>query len=212
MTISRLSLAAAFLAALACPALRAGAGTTTITAHPLSISFRAVSQLTGDSGNQQPEKDGVRSADLYDACVFAPPTKTQGVFIFFDCSGPPPGTATILAIDTQPVTFKANVGTVEFGTPTVLTTVTAGTVLKSIKVPASVTISCPTTNTAMTLNGVLNLNYAAFPNNGPICPSSGSLKLTGGGTVTGIDSIIDDGSSIKINKRNVGINSIPAAP
>ena len=84
--------------------------------------------------------------------------------------------------------------------------------LKSIKVPATVTISCPTTNTALTLKGVLDLNYAAFPNSGPVCPNTGSLQVTGSGTVSGIDAVIDDGSSIKINKRNVGINSIPSPP
>ncbi|HTO69196.1 MAG TPA: hypothetical protein VMR31_04985 [Myxococcota bacterium] len=204
-----LVVAATFAAASLFVPARARAGETVITAHQVTLSVKSVSQLTGDSGNDKPDKIGINQKDLFTVCTTQAPTKTQGVYVFFDCAGPPPGTHTLLAIDTQPVTFIANVGTMTFGEPLVRTTSKGGTVLNSIKVPVTVNINCNGGTTTATLDGILNLNYKAFPNGGPMCPNNGTLKITGFSDSTGVESIVDDGSSMKVNTRNGGITTIP---
>jgi len=190
------------------PSSRAG---TTITAHQMSLSIKVADQNTNSSSDFKIVRNSQNQKDLFFACVGTTPTKTQSLYVFFDCAGPPPGTATILAIDTQPLTRLATVGSIDFGTPLLKNTKSNGTVVTSIKVPATITIDCGGGPTMASVSGILNLNYSAFPNQGPVCPVSGTMKITGEGSTGSKDSIVDDGSSVKINTRNGGITVIPGS-
>src|SRR5262249_37138149 len=151
-------------------------------------------------------------------CVGTKPTNTQGVYVFFNnntavsgaCTAPP-ASATILAIDTQPLTRKAAVGTITFGEPVIQNTTSHGATLKTIKLPATVHISCNGAMTTAELNGILNLSYKAFTKGAPVCPISGSIKLTGTATDPAApnDVVVDDGSIVKIHTRAGGISTIP---
>jgi hypothetical protein len=202
--------------ALGAPSL-ARAGATIVTAHSLSISFHSATEFTNSGGDDKTDKTDVNQKELYNKCVGTAPTKTQGVYLFLsngtglsgDCTTPPL-TATILAIDTQPLTRKAAVGTVTFGDPLIQNTTSHGAILKTIKVPATIHIDCDGAPTAE-LNGILNLSYSQFTKGAPVCPISGSIKITGTATDPSApnDVIVDDGSNVKINKRAGGITVVP---
>jgi hypothetical protein len=210
-----LSTAAGVALAFGAPTL-ARAGGTIVTAHSLTISFHAATEFTNSGGDDKTDKTDFKQSDLYQACVGAKPTKTQGVFVFFtnavttDCSTPPT-TATILAIDTQPLTRKAAVGTITFDDPVIVNTQNHGATVKTIKAPATIHIDCNGSTTTAELHGVLNLSYQAFTKGAPVCPISGSIKPTGSATSPSApnDVVVDDGSNVKINKRAVGIATIP---
>ncbi|HXZ85316.1 MAG TPA: hypothetical protein VEI82_07480 [Myxococcota bacterium] len=188
----------------------ASAGTT-ITAHQVSMKLNTVTQMTTNKGDGKQDKTTVNQKDLFIACVGTAPTKTEGIFVFFDCAGPPPGRGEIKAINTSPLTDLADIGTITFGTPLVRTTKGGGTTITSIKLPATLEIDCGGAASAE-LSGTLNVSYSAFPNGGPVCPSSGSMKFTGSAAAGGQNFIIDDGSNVKINKRNGGITVDPVLP
>ncbi|HTO69197.1 MAG TPA: hypothetical protein VMR31_04990 [Myxococcota bacterium] len=210
--------ALAGLALLSGPASFARAGSATIvTAHSTNISLHAKTEFTDKSGNDKTDSSNASQKDLYQACVGTKPTKTQGIYAFFtnatDISGnctTPPTKIDLVALDTSPLTNNGLVGTITLGDPLIETTKSAGATLTAIKVPATVAIDCGGTTTA-DLHGILNLNYKQFTKGGPICPISGSLKVTGSATNPSApnDLVIDDGSSIKINTRDGGISVEP---
>src|SRR6516162_6430334 len=185
---------------------------TTITAHQMSsVTLKTVTQITTSKSDTKPSTNSVNAKELFNLCVGAKPAKNEALFIFFDCAGPPPGTAQIKAINTQPLTDLKDVGTIEFGTPLVRTTKGGGTTTTTIKAPATVHIDCGAAATA-DLSGTINLKYTAFPNSGPVCPSNGSMKVTGTAVSLGTDFVIDDGSILKFNTRDGGITVIPPSP
>jgi hypothetical protein len=194
----------------------AHAGGTIVTAHSLTISLHSKTEFTNSGGDDKTDSTDVTHKDLYNLCVGTKPTKTQGIYVFFNngvttnCSTPPLS-ATILAIDTQPLTRKAAVGTITFGDPLIENTTGHGATLKSIKVPATININCNGGLTTADVSGVLNLSYSAFTKGAPVCPISGSIKPTGSATDPAApnDVVVDDGSIVKINKRAGGISTIP---
>jgi len=221
-TACRIGIAALLSAAHGAISPSAIAGTlTVVTAHSLSISLKARTEFTDSSKNDKTDSTSASQKDIYRACVPGnpKPTSTQGVYVFFtsatDVSGnctTPPSKADILAIDTKPLTFEAAVGTIDFGDPLIENTKSGGTILTTIKVPATVHIDCNGSTTTADLTGVLNLSYRALSSGKPICPISGSIKLTGSATNPNApnDLVIDDGSSFKINTAAGGIAAEPA--
>jgi hypothetical protein len=182
------------------------------------MSFHSATELTNNSGDDKTDKTNVSQKDLYKLCVGASPTKTQGIWLRLDngtaLSGActtPPISGTIEAFDTQPGTKMASVGTITFGDPLIQNTKNKGATVTSIKLPATVNINCTSSlgTTTAELNGILNLSYKEFTKGAPVCPISGSIKITGSATapVSGspVDFVIDDGSNVKINKRAGGV-------
>jgi len=67
---------------------------TTITAHQMSsVTLKTVTQITTSKSDTKPSTNSVNAKELFNLCVGAKPAKNEALFIFFDCAGPPPGTA-----------------------------------------------------------------------------------------------------------------------
>jgi hypothetical protein len=200
-------IAAAALFALAAPS-RANAGGPIITAQQLAITLKTVSQTDTSSGNLKPDNFTAKTNDIFAACVGTPPTKTQGIYLFLNCSDLSVG-GTILAIETQPLTSLAAVGTMAIDTDLlVATTKDAGMTRTSAIAPVEISISCNGGATTAEFFGVMSLKFSALGS--AVCPDSGQVKILGAGhnTPPG-DFIVNSGSSIAVKKRAAGISTIP---
>jgi hypothetical protein len=208
----RIGIAAALCALGGMPVV-ANAGTTggPITAHLLSMTVKSVNQTTNSASQQKFDRTTGNVKDVFQACVESSPTKTQGVYLFLDCSDL--NHNTIAAIDTNPL-FATNVpvGEINFDLDNIVVSTTGG-IVKSSTVPVTVEISCNAGALVTEVSGIMDLQYTALGAN-PSCPSSGSVKITGSGTsnLTGLippTFIIDNGSSITVKKRSGSIVVFP---
>lgn len=195
--------------ALATP-LVASAGTGPITAHPLSIKLKTVTQMSITKGNDRPDNGTANQKDVFESCVASSPTKTQGVYLFMNCADPTINM--IAAIDTDPLFDTAVfVGTVLIDTNHGVGTVKNG-VLTKVIVPVEVQLNCNGGLTQVDAHGILNMKFSALDTS-DACPQSGSITFTGTGTDPGPgDFIVNEGSSITIKNRSGAISSFPPIP
>jgi len=140
-------------------------------------------------------------------CEGAPPTKTQGVFLFFNCADPTTGTI-IAAINTDPFSGIEQLGTVSFDTDHGIATTKNG-VLTQVMVPIEIDLSCVGDTVTATTFGIMTLKFSALPPSDS-CPLSGSIKILGVGDMPGpAPFVVNNGSSGSIGKRSSSITSFP---
>jgi hypothetical protein len=193
---------------LAMPLMAAAGGGGPITAHQLSIKIKAVSQDPNASkGNDRPASRSASQKDVFESCVGSAPTKTQGVYLFLDCSNPTNNT--IAAIDTDPLFDTAVVvGSLEIDTAHGVVTMKNG-IMTKVVVPVIVHMSCNTDTTHVQAPGIMTMKFTALGNS-DACPSSGSIAILGSGTDPGPgDFIVNNGSSISIKTRSGAISTFP---
>jgi len=190
--------------------LSALAGGGPITAHQLTIKIKALSQTTNGKGDDVGDSTGANQKDVFQTCVGTSPTKTQGMYLFLDCSNL--NNNVIAAIDTNPL-FDTAVGTgdVSFDMAHMVTTQKKGVLVKAV-VPVDITLSCNGDATHVDATGIMTINYTALGSS-PACPSSASVSVTG----TGVnpqpgDFILNSGSSIKAATRSGAIAAFPPLP
>ena len=193
--------------AIPLPAFAGGGGP--ITAHALTIKIKAVSQTTNSSDDDRPDSTGANQKDVFQTCVGTAPTKTQGIYLFLDCSNL---ANTINAIDTDPL-FDTNVplGEISFDLGHMVTTTKKGVLTKAI-VPVEIVLSCNADATHVDAFGIMTINYTPLGSS-PACPSSASVSVIGTGLnpLPG-DFILNNGSSISAAKRSGAISTFPPAP
>ncbi len=199
-------IAAAILVA-AVPPGHAGGGI--VTAHPLSITLKTVSQTTNEKGEHRPDPFTAKTGDVFNACVGRPPSKTEGIYLFLNCTSLDLPNE-IDAIDTQPLTKRASVGTVSFDTTFKVFADKKGT-LKSVSLPVTITIDCTANSVTTTaeFHGTMDLNYTPVGTTTSVCPMSGKVKVTGTAVGAPGNTIVDDGSSITIKNRSASITTLP---
>jgi len=176
---------------------------TVVSAHELTSSLKIVSQ--SQSGGVQ--KGSFNQKDLFKLCSGNAPTKTQGVFLFLDCADVSTGPV-LAAIETSPLTGLATVGTVTLDGAHAVTTSKGGD-LKTEAIPALIHVDC--NGVVADLNGILNLKFSPLSGGTGTCANTGTLKVTGSGSSSDPNVpaafIVNDGSSIKANKRNGAITT-----
>jgi hypothetical protein len=183
-----------------------------VTGHKMTISLKTLSQMTNSSMDLKFDRVNVNTNDLFEACVGDPPTKTQGIYLFIDCSNL--DNNVIAAVETQPLLELAEVGHIDFddnANLNVKSTSNHGTTLKSASIPAEIELDCGLTAQA-TLHGIVDINYKALGQD--ICPNSAAVKAvgTGSSTLAGGDFIVDDGTSFSVKTRAGGIVTFPPSP
>jgi hypothetical protein len=194
-------------------ASRAHAGGGPITAHQLAITLRTISQTDNASLNQIPDRFNAQTKDVFEACTGSAPTKTQGLYLFLDCSvvnaGVDPVPGTILAIETNPLSRITDVATVQIHTDfQVISTKSAGTIRTQLIAPVEIALSCNGASTTATLAGVMTMKYSALSTS--VCPDSASIKILGAGDSVGPGEFtVDAGSLITVKKRAGAIATIP---
>ena len=188
--------------------LTAAAGGGPITAHQLSIKLKTVRQdPNATKGNERPDGGSASQKDVFESCVGSSPTKTQGVYLFLDCSNPTNNL--IAAIDTDPLFDTAvPIGSLDIDTGNGVVTTKNG-IMTKVVVPVVVNVSCNTDTTHLEAPGIMTLKFSALGAS-DACPSSGSISILGTGTDPGPgDFIVNNGSSISIKTRSGSISSFP---
>ncbi len=180
-----------------------------VTGHKMSISLKTASQMTNNSGDLKLDRVTVNTNDLFEACVGDPATKTQGIYLFINRNDLDDNR--IVAVETQPLTELAEVGSIDFDDDAdlfVKSTSNHGATLKSASIPAEIEIDCGPTALAQ-LHGIVDLNYKALGQE--MCPNTASVKAVGKGssTLAGGDFIVDDGTSLSAKSRAGGITTFP---
>jgi hypothetical protein len=184
------------------------AGTAPVTAHPLTIKLKTVSQdPNAPKGAEHPDTTSANQKDVFARCVGSPPTKTQGVYLFMDCGDPT--TNMIAAIGTNPPFSPAvQIGTLEIDTGHGVSTMKNG-ILTKVIVPVVVHLSCNTDTTHVDAPGIMTIKFSALGTSNA-CPLSGSIQMLGAGVDPGPgDFIVNTGSSISIGKRSDSITTFP---
>ncbi|HTO06730.1 MAG TPA: hypothetical protein VMR86_06700 [Myxococcota bacterium] len=204
-------LSAAALLVAASP-LHAHAGSTVVTAHSLSMTFKITSQGETNGGEDRVDRSTRKDKDLFDLCTGSSPTKNQGIFLFLNCTDP--NMNEIDAISTQPLTGLANIGEITFGDPMVDSTKNGD--LKTASFPVTIDLSCNTGALVATLHGIMDIKYSALSGGGQVCPESATVKITGSATSNNLglpaSFILDDGSLIKAKNRDGAIATLPPFP
>lgn len=180
-----------------------------VTAHKMTISLKTLSEMTTNSGDDRFDRVNANTNQLFEACVGHPPTRTQGIYLFIDCSDP--DNNQIAAVETQPLTLLSSVGSIDFdNNPNLFVRSTSnhGTVLKSASVPAEITLDCGAPAMA-SLRGIVDVNYKLLGQD--YCPNSAAVKAVGSGSssLAGGDFIVDDGTSLQAKPRVGGITTFP---
>jgi hypothetical protein len=185
--------------ALALP-LRARAGGPTLV-YPVAITLKTISQTTTNSGDSKPDPFTAHAKAVFEACQEATPSKTQGIFVLWNCDGL--GNS-IVAAETEP-TFQIlqTVGEMFFDMDHLVRT-TKKLTTKSASVPVAITLDCNSSTTTVQIRGIMDVKFAANTSGmgAPIvCPESAKVKVVGSGHNSGVGNfVVDDGSSITIKK------------
>lgn len=176
-----------------------------ITAHPLDISLKVVSQRLVNMRYQY-NRFTAKEQDIFDACVGRPPAKGEAVYVFVNCDAIE--SSPILAIRTEPLTRLAEVGSLEIDEDRALYTSNKNFELDSIRAPATISVECD--GAVFQARGIAHLTLKTLVP-GEECLYSGSVKVSGSGTVPE-ELLIDEGSKVSLKKRSRSISVIPPAP
>jgi hypothetical protein len=173
------------------------------------MTVKGLSQTTNNSGDDKFDRTTGHVDDVFALCTETSATKTQGVYLFLNCTDL--NDNLIAAVETDPLGGIAIVGELDFDMAHRVDSETKGD-LKSSSIPVTVSINCNGGALVVEGHGVMDIKWSALSAGG-ICPLSGSLKLTGAGTgnsgQTPPSFIVDDGSSISIKNRSGSISSFP---
>jgi hypothetical protein len=188
---------AALLACISLPVL-ARAGTTQESVHSFSITLRSVAQATTTGGDRTAAKSTVRNADIFEACVGQPPTKTQTLDLeFLDCNDPNDLNDNLVnAVDGPNFDIvQPAIGAFMFEMDRATYKSSGGdTVEKSAQIPVLLSIECIAPDASLTLEGIANITFKPFA--GTFCPETVKVKLTGFGMTTADPAFLaNDGSS-----------------
>jgi hypothetical protein len=203
----RVAVSAAACVGIAMPLLAHAVGP--VTGHLLSMSIRGVSQTTNSKDEDRPRNTSVNAKDVFAGCTSRSPTKSEGVYLFLDCSDLTNNM--IAAIDTnRPLDTARFVGTVGFDLTHAVDSSRKG-VLQSKVVPVTVEVACDG-GAFLEASGIMTIKYSALGSS-PACPLSASVKITGiGYHEPPGDFIANTGSSITAKKRSGAITAFPPVP
>jgi hypothetical protein len=201
----RFASAALLVAALP---LRAHAGGAIVTAHELTMTIKVTSQGQTNSGEDRFDSSTLKVNDVFELCTGSKPTKTQGVFLFMNCSNL--NNNEIDAIGTQPLTGIASVGAINFDLAHLVDATKNGD-RKSASVPVTLEIDCGGGALVAAVSGIMDIKYSALGQT--VCPESAQVKITGSATSNNLGEppsfIVDDGSSVKAKNRSGSIATFP---
>jgi hypothetical protein len=180
------------------------AASAQITAHPVKLTLKTVSQTTNNNDDLKPDKFGANWKDVFQACVGTAPAKDEGLFLFIDCQDV--NNNMLAAMDTNPVNLLADIGGVSLDLGHAVYNEKNG-LIQSVSVPAAITIDCEGASAEVT--GIMDIKYKDL--DGTQCPNSASAKVTGA-TDDPETSIVDNGSSVTAEKRTLAVGTGFPAP
>lgn len=172
-----------------------------VTTHPVKAKLKLLFQETGSSGLTKIAKVGADEGDIFEICTGESPTRSQGIFLSFDCANPSQNR--IVAAETDPVSVIAVLGDLSLDTGFAVETQAKTGGLASMVVPASIEISCAGFD--LEASGVLSLKYKALGSDGPVCPDSATFSFGGRSLVFDEASVVDTGSKLSAGKRSATI-------
>jgi hypothetical protein len=168
--------------------------------HSIAFTLKAVTQGTNASADGTQVHSTVRDADIFEACVGTPPTKTQMLSLDIQ-SCDDPNQNLINAVDGSNMNIVlAGLGSITFVSDrSALKTSGGGTVKKSELIPILISIECVAPDASITLSGIADVTYKPF--GGTFCPETISARIIGVGMTTADPAFLANNGSAMHTKR-----------
>ncbi len=208
--VRSIGVAAALSFCLTLAAGSAHAGVAIQQGHKFFVSGKAQFQDMNNKGDDVVGSQSLNEKDVGAACTDQEKLQ-KGQFVILTLNnacgpGADPDNNSIQVVNTDPFTVLATIGNVDFDLAFALAEEKKGT-LKSVTVPASVTLSCVSglINLATTLGGVFEVKYDKDGN----CIESAKAKtLSGDGTLDG-EAVVFDGAKGSAGKPEASLVVMP---